>query len=343
MSSPEETVSRPEETAANDSGNQKTRSNQRQRNAWTRIAWYMLTPTLLAMTIALFARLHWTLDLATHFVVQYALALLPPLVVGLCLRSKWVLGIGGAALIYNLVLIAPLYIPPGGEASRGEPLRFLLANVHTGNRDYPRLLELVNKRQPDVFVLLETDNAWVQALAPLRQDYPHSVERPRGDNFGIVVFSRRPLEDVQVMQLGESMVPTIVAKLRQDTDRQLTLIATHPLPPTTAEYANTRNQHLAALAELANETAGPLIVLGDLNTTSWSPHFADLIAETGLRDTRRGFGVHGTWPLPYSVLSIPLDHVLVSEDVAVLQRQVGPEIGSDHRPVTLDVAIPVRE
>lgn len=36
---------------------------------------------------------------------------------------------------------------------------------------------------------------------------------------------------------------------------------------------------------------------------------------------------------------IPIDHFLLSPDVKVVSREVGPEVGSDHRPVTIDVDI----
>jgi len=38
-------------------------------------------------------------------------------------------------------------------------------------------------------------------------------------------------------------------------------------------------------------------------------------------------------------LRIPLDNCLVSEEVAVAGRRVGPDIGSDHLPLVVDFAL----
>ena len=38
------------------------------------------------------------------------------------------------------------------------------------------------------------------------------------------------------------------------------------------------------------------MLMGDMNCTSWSPYFQDMLTVSGLRDSRRGFGVEGSWP-----------------------------------------------
>jgi endonuclease/exonuclease/phosphatase (EEP) superfamily protein YafD len=43
--------------------------------------------------------------------------------------------------------------------------------------------------------------------------------------------------------------------------------------------------------------------------------------------------------LALAVLRIPIDHCLVSPSVAIVDRRVGPPVGSDHLPVFVDFAI----
>jgi endonuclease/exonuclease/phosphatase (EEP) superfamily protein YafD len=78
-------------------------------------------------------------------------------------------------------------------------------------------------------------------------------------------------------------------------------------------------------------------VVGDLNVTPWSPTFRDLLQAPGLVDTARGRGLRGTWPVCLPGMRIPIDHCLVSGDLQVLDRQVGPGVGSDHFPVMADL------
>ena len=93
----------------------------------------------------------------------------------------------------------------------------------------------------------------------------------------------------------------------------------------------------AAAIELARAAPNPVMVLGDLNATSWTPYFAELILAGGLSDSRRGFGVASTWPgfMPLP-LRIPIDHCLVSREIGVRERRVGQPVGSDHRPIVVD-------
>ena len=67
-----------------------------------------------------------------------------------------------------------------------------------------------------------------------------------------------------------------------------------------------------------------------------SHHFRLLLRRTGLRDSARGRGVQPTWPAGSPLLAIPLDHCLHSPDIAILQRRIGGDVGSDHYPVIVD-------
>jgi endonuclease/exonuclease/phosphatase (EEP) superfamily protein YafD len=82
------------------------------------------------------------------------------------------------------------------------------------------------------------------------------------------------------------------------------------------------------------------VLLGDLNTTSWSPGFQECLQISRLRDSRRGFGVHPTWPARQAVLRITIDHCLVSDGIVVEDHHVGPDVGSDHLPVLIKCRVP---
>ena len=288
-------------------------------------------PTLLAV----FARRHWLCDVATSFPAQYAsLAVVSCLAFLSVRRWQWAVAAGLIA-VANLVAIWPAHREPAGNA--GTPLRLVAANVHAANREHARFLRFVRETEPDVLLVLEVDGRWAAALAELRPSLPHRVIVPREDNFGIALLSRFPLA-TETLELGDAGVPSIVARFERD-GRSVVLIGTHPVPPVRSRISAERNRQLAAVAATARKAGGAAVVAGDLNVTPWSPRFADLLRDGRLSDSRRGFGLQPTWPAYFPPLLTPIDHVLVGDDWAVLDRRIGPDVGSDHRPVIVEMAI----
>ena len=312
----------------------KDRRRRRFRRTLVRLSILVSLPTILSLG----ARWFWMFELATHFRVQSACAALPLVVACVVGRWYWLALFPAAVLLLNLGLVVPVYFPRAHAPTDGPAIRVVSANVHTGNRSYERFLEYVRSEQPDVVLAVEIDEEWAAALEALEPDYPHAIVELRSDNFGIALYSQLPIRHQPIVELADSEVPTIVARLEADAGT-FTVIGTHPLPPVSAAYSGYRNRHLQALAETAAEMPGPVVVLGDLNVTPWSPHFRDLLARGGLRDSRQGFGIQPTWPQHIPWLRIPIDHALISPEVVVLDRKVGPEIDSDHLPIVVEFAL----
>jgi endonuclease/exonuclease/phosphatase (EEP) superfamily protein YafD len=298
------------------------------------VALRLLLATAAATVLALFARLHWIFDDLTSFTVQYAITAALCLAVLLALRRfRWA-ALAAVTLAVNVFRLWPEAHPPAAVA--GPPLRLLSANVHASSRNFDKFTSFIEAESPDLLLVLEVGSEWAEALAPLRDRYPHSTIHPRQDNFGIAFFSRVPAE-IDVVELGGAELPSIVARLTHD-GRPLTVIGTHPLPPVSSATAAARNTQFAAVAKAAREAEGAVIVGGDLNVSPWSPHFRDLLRNGRLSDSGRGFGPQPTWPAFFPPLMTPIDHVLVSDGLTVLNRRVGPGIGSDHRPVVAEIA-----
>ena len=127
-------------------------------------------------------------------------------------------------------------------------------------------------------------------------------------------------------------LPTIRARIRVG-DQLVNVIVVHPPPPVGGALYRERNRYLQALTEYVAALQGPVIVAGDLNSSMWSGHYHPLEERAGLHNTRNGFGVLPTWPADFLAMGIPIDHCLVSQDIAVLELRVGPDIGSDHLPL----------
>lgn len=276
-------------------------------------------------------------DLLANWPVQIAASTVPACIVLLLARRRKLALLAGTVALVNIANVAPILLPQGDRQDVGPVCRVVSANVLTSNRDAQRFLEFIAAEDPDFALVIEVNDHWQEALESLDGAYPFSVSRPRADNFGIALLSRHPILSHRVETLDDSGVPTIVATIEFD-GRALNVVGTHPLPPIGHQRWRLRDQHLHALGELVSQLSGPVIVLGDLNATSWSPRFGGLLQRGDLRDSRQGFGVQPTFPSRPWVLRIPIDHALVSKELVVTQRYVGPDIGSDHLPIVIAFA-----
>ena len=128
-----------------------------------------------------------------------------------------------------------------------------------------------------------------------------------------------------------------------DIDGQdLRMFGVHPPPPVTKSYAAMRADYFSIVKERAEDAESSIVVVGDFNAAAWSPIYQDLAAKMDLRSAAHGYGLDLTWK-PFSVvpfLGLPIDHVLVSPEIEVVDFSVGDAAGSDHRPLSAELKLP---
>ncbi|CDH44921.1 endonuclease/exonuclease/phosphatase family protein [Candidatus Contendibacter odensensis] len=295
------------------------------------------------VTLAGFAgNFWWVFELTTHFRVQYALALGTFVILLLLMRQWYWATLFGIFALLNAAVIAPAFWsdnPTARAARDGLPvLRALLANVNIDNRDHERIRQAIMEFDPDVVVLLEATPWLLDRLRDLNEHYPHRMAEPRDDPFGIALLSRHPFSSARVIHFGDAGPPAIVAVIAA-SGHPFTVIGVHPWPPVSAAFAQGRNEQLHQLATLIRQTPPPLLVLGDLNTSPWSPYFTRLLADSGLHNSLQGRGIQPSWPADWPLLWTPIDHALFSEGIQTLQRKAGSAIGSDHYPVMVEFQV----
>lgn len=294
----------------------------------------------LATVVGFFGQYSWILDLFSHFRIQYALGLMA---IGLFLSfGPW----KKAALLcflfafINSTQFAPLFLnqPHAGQSPQTPSQRIVLINVnaHSGNPE--RVARFLQQSDPDILILQEVSSRWSPLISSLQESYPHTTIRFREDNFGIALLSKLPIDTSNIVFIGSAEVPSIIARLKIDPQHTLHLLATHPLPPIGKALFSLRNEQLSQLPAYIPANA-PVILIGDLNTTPWNSFFKQLVTESGLMDSSSGKGFQPTWPNTIQLLRIPLDHCLHSPDITLLNREIGPDVGSDHFPLIIDFAL----
>lgn len=281
---------------------------------------------------------HWMLENLACFRPQYFWLLFIGAIWAITAKRRW-LAIGMAMLSMlnagSCIPWNPFHKPP---ANPTDPLRILHANVLATNNRYDLLYDLVAKENPDIIFLAEVDPDWAHELDDLVKDYPINHGEPRAGAMGMACFSKIPLDRLTIEHLSPVKVPSVDVQLKR-WGKTITILYAHPYPPVNAGARIARDQELNEIAASAIAAQGPRIILGDLNCTPESAIFQHVLHKALVRDTRWGFGNQATWPTDLPPLMIPLDHVLVSQEFEVLDRRLGPNIGSDHLPVIIDLAM----
>lgn len=287
-------------------------------------------------------------ELFSHFRVQYLLLFSLSALLFLVLWNKKWLIVSIVGLLLNVFPVVSLYFPAETKSKENaHTLSVLLSNVLSSNHRYYLLLNEIETIKPDFVIVLELSPQWAGALKPIESDYPYNKVIPRNDNFGIALYSKHPLSDIEIYDFAQNNIPTISAKyqINKHENKYLQIIATHPLPPINASLAKQQKVHLESLAEYINKQQAnkntSILLAGDLNSTPWSPHYKNLLRQTHLSNTRQGFGIYPTWPtsLNTPLLQIPLDHVLVSKHIHTTVFKTLQSIGSDHLPVFVTLKI----
>ena len=219
------------------------------------------------------------------------------------------------------------------DCPRPSRVSLLTANVLMTNRRSGPLLDLIGRLDPDLVLLVETDAWWDEQLAPVKARYPHRVALPRGDTYGLHLFSRLPLVEPRVRFLIDDYVPSVRAGVRLPSGALIDFHGVHPKPPPLQDTARRDAELLITAREVRETTAAPSIVAGDLNDVAWSRTTRLFQEVGGLLDPRIGRGFYPTYNARWPLLRWPLDHVFFEAEFRLVHFSVEGPIGSDHFPV----------
>lgn len=288
-------------------------------------------------TARLLARFDWRFDLVTHFYVAAWLATLAAVAaLALARRGRLALAFGMLALGQAGPVVRYWGNNPARAAAASPRLRILVANVYKNNRDYDAIAALIRRERPDVVGLVEVLPHLVAGLEKtgVTRDYPFRYDHPVGVQGLALWFRERPAKVEEPAIFAPKGNPVYRATVRLG-GRDVRLWLVHP-PNPIGDGRERANPDLAALGRAVGADRGSRIVAGDMNRTEGSPFFGHFLRDSRLRDSRLGLGPQPSWP-SWSPYRIPIDHAFVSDDLAVVDRRLGPSIGSDHFPLILEV------
>lgn len=113
-------------------------------------------------------------------------------------------------------------------------ISILVSNVLKPNKNSDKLIELVHKKQPDILLTLESDQYWENELKVLEEDYPYTVKIPKDNFYGMHLYSKLKLEEIEVKYIIENDIPSIHGYVRLDNGEKIK--NTLPSPKTPKSY-----------------------------------------------------------------------------------------------------------
>jgi endonuclease/exonuclease/phosphatase (EEP) superfamily protein YafD len=241
-----------------------------------------------------------------------------------------------------LSLLNPIGTSNQREAS--DDISIMQLNIYYKNNDVYKFENYLKEIGfPEILVIQEATQEIVDKLESLKTEYPYTFEAPERGAYGMVLFSKIPIVKIQRISFDKTVNKyTLVEFETLQRKIPFALIELHASSPSGDDQMNERKQELeeiaTIIAQLPNEHK---ILIGDLNTTPYSPYFHKLRKNSGLKNAMQGLRIQGTWPSNFPFfLRIPLDHLLVSNKICVIKQAICPDLGSDHMPILSHIRLP---
>ena len=242
--------------------------------------------------------------------------------------------------VWRYTRLAPREVQEARAADRERRITLLMSNVLQTNREAARLLATIREIDPDIILCVETDDWWEAQLRPLEETHPHGLRCPLPNTYGMLLYSRLPLEEPRIEFLLEPDIPSMHAAVKLHGGVRVSLHCVHPRPPVPGESDDSlmRDAELLRVAERVSKITLPTIVCGDLNDVAWSRTTRLFQKVSRLVDPRKGRGFFATFHARWPGFRYPLDHVFHSDDFRLVSiRRLG-YVGSDHFPVCLTLS-----
>ena len=273
------------------------------------------------------------------------------LLIAVALR-RWRLG--SVLLASVLVTIGPLGLrmvsrTPLQAVDDGSTLTVLSCNLLYGTADAEPLLAWIEEIDPDVIVFQEYAEPWPEIVTrDLLERYPHVWQEPGGAH-GQATLSRVPFVDVVPdIWNGTWKVPAPRVAIEHE-GKQVDITNVHAYPPIRFTLMRAQMDQIQSVAHDAFNQLGGIssepqadgvLYVGDFNAP-WNSNHLRPLARVGLWEAHARVGTDrgATWGPSDGLLSlaqgIRIDNALYGGGLKPAWSVVGPDVGSDHRPIAV--------
>lgn len=288
--------------------------------------------------------------------IQFFIASLMALPLFVLMTRRWhwydyalVVGLLGGLIINGTYLVHytslyPEQVPTAStDGEDDDQVSVYMANVLMENREAMPLINQIKQQDADFVILMEIDDWWTKKLGPIREAYPYHEEQPNGVAYGMALYSKEPLENLEVNYLNNQEVPSFEAEVRLANGQKIALHTVHPVPPKHFEkFPDNKGEREVAMLLIGEKVKNsdlPNIVMGDLNDVVWG--YTNLLTGTDnlLFDVRVGRGFYNSFNAEKWYMRWPIDHVFVTREFSLKDLRRMEDIGSDHFPIFVEMVL----
>ncbi len=277
------------------------------------------------------------------------LAAAVPLILAALSRAWWLVGASAGIAALCVSWVVPLYIAESAPSAGGE-LTVASINMTFGRADADAVVRLVDSGDVDVLSAQEVTPEIVEALvdAGLEELLPYSEVAAEPGVTGTGMWSRSPLSDAESLEgfTGPTSRDGYASRaVRASIDvagEAVTVLAVHPAAPGLFDHTGW-DASMTSLVDHLDEHSGPIMVVGDFNTTRDHRAFRD-IESLGYVDAadQAGAGFAPTFPEGRGLFAVAaIDHALVRDaPLTAVEVRTEPVHGADHRALVVTYVAP---
>lgn len=191
-----------------------------------------------------------------------------------------------------------------------------------------KVLDEIFINNPDIISFQEVDTDWsFRIIDSLQNNYPYAVNLPHDeDAYGLLLLSKFPIVSHEVIHFKKYPILKATVVIKEDS---LSVYAAHTPSPITKERFHERNEMIQKISQVIDQNnIENAIVIGDFNTVPWSKNIKKFQVQNSLKDSRKNYT--GTWPSWLPGIKIPIDYILIGQNIQCHHLEVMQKTTSDH-------------
>jgi len=279
-------------------------------------------------------------DILAQFTAPVLVATLIAVIFAALLRLKATAVTGLVALLALTIAVWPQWFPSAPTPQKDAPtITVYSANLWAKNTDVTAMALSIAEADADIILLVELGDVPADKLDVLLPDHPYRlVSAPSNLTVAparAMVASKWPIK--RVPDARRQHLSAMTASVQTPLG-EVGVMAAHLTRPWPYQFQWGQIMQASEMADIRPYMGRKAIIAGDFNSVS-SARIGRQVKDTmGLVPAPAPFG---TWPtkLP-AVFGITIDQVWYSPELALVDRKLGQDNGSDHRPVITRFTLP---